>query len=280
MKRYFIFISLLILVVIGCSPIQPAEIPTSLPTVIESKYSIGSALISDRDGMTLLYVPAGEFSMGSENGASDERPVHKINLDAYWIDRTEVTNALYDKCVREGQCNPLSGTHSTTRNFYYGSVVYEDYPVIFVTWEDAQAYCSWAGRRLPTEAEWEKAARGVDGRTYPWGNDPPDNDLLNYNAAIGDTTEVGKYPKGASPYGALDMAGNGWEWVQDRYNETYYGSSPASNPLGPDSGDYRVQRGGSWIIDEHYIRAAARYWAYPLSAYNYVGFRCAMSASP
>ena len=265
---------------LGSCSLRPPQIPTALPAVTESKFGVGSTMTSDKDGMTLLYVPAGEFTMGSDSSGSDSIPVHTVYLDAFWIDKTEVTNGMYDKCLKAGQCGPHDSVHSSTRNFYYGSVVYDKYPVIFVTWEDARAYCSWAGRRLPTEAEWEKAARGVDGRTYPWGNDTPNNNLLNYNAAIGDATEVGKYPNGASPYGALDMAGNVWEWVQDWYNETYYASSPASNPLGPDSGTYRVQRGGSWVIDDHYIRSATRYWAYLMSGYNYVGFRCAMSATP
>lgn len=276
MKGYLSFVILLILFLVGCS-VRSTQIPAALPAVTESRFAIGSTMFSNKDGMTLVYVPAGEFTMGSDNGASDEMPAHTVYLDAFWIDKTEVTNAMYDQCVKDDQCIPPSGTHSTTRNFYYGSIVYDDYPVIFITWEDARTYCSWAERRLPTEAEWEKAARGVDGRVYPWGNDAPNNNLLNYTAAIGDTTEVRKYPNGASPYGALDMAGNVWEWVQDWYNETYYRSSPTSNPLGPESSDYRVQRGGSWVIDEHYIRSAARYWAYPISAYNYVGFRCARS---
>jgi serine/threonine-protein kinase len=276
MKQCVSLATLAIFCLAGCS-VRPAQVATPTQAPTESKFDIGSTLFSDKDGMTLVYVPAGEFVMGSDRGASDEKPVHSVYLDAFWIDRTEVTNAMYDKCLKAGQCNPHDSNHSNTRNPYYGNLIYDDYPVIFVTWEDASAYCAWAGRRLPTEAEWEKAARGTDGREYPWGNDTPNKILLNYNAEVGDTSKVGSYPNAASPYGALDLAGNAWEWVQDWYSETYYASSATSNPLGPDSGQYRVQRGGSWVIDEHYIRAAARYWAVPLSAYIYVGFRCARS---
>jgi len=276
MKRWISFRVLSVFFLVGCS-VQPLQSPTSPPAVTGSNPGIGSTMFSEKDGMTLVYIPAGELTMGSDQGAGDELPVHAVYLDAFWIDRTEATNAMYDKCLKAGQCNAHDSNHSSTRNPYYGNIVYDDYPVIFVTWEDASAYCAWAGRRLPTEAEWEKAARGTDGREYPWGNDGPDKIWLNYNNAVGDTSKVGDYPNAASPYGALDMAGNVWEWVQDWYGETYYASSPASNPSGPDSGQYRVQRGGSWVIDDHYIRSAARYWAVPLSAYNYVGFRCARS---
>jgi len=245
-----------------------------------------SIQISDKDGMIQVYVPAGEFLMGSADSdslaSSDEKPQHTVYLDAFWIDKTEVTNAMYALCVTAEACQPPGDTRSYTRDNYYGNSQYADYPVINVSWNDAQAYCQWAGRQLPTEAEWEKAARGINGRIYPWGNATPDSNLLNFNEQVGDTTKVGSYPNGASPYGALDMAGNVWEWVNDWYHETYYSSSPAENPPGPSSGNYRVLRGGSWIYEaqwmydaQQFVRAADRFWIGSDDGGIVFGFRCA-----
>jgi formylglycine-generating enzyme required for sulfatase activity len=240
----------------------------------------GSTMVSKKDGMVLVYVPAGEFSMGSDNGNSDETPVHKVTLDAFWIDQTEVTNAMYAKCVADGgMCPPPSAIRSEKRDDYYGVSEFDNYPVVYVNWSQASAYCSWAKRRLPTEAEWEKAARGTDGRTYPWGDESPNANLLNYKANVGDTTEGGKYPDGASIYGAYDMAGNVWEWVNDWYGKTYYKNSPASNPLGPDTDVYRVYRGGSWKGDDNSVRSGYRYGSGPSGTSDEIGFRCATGAN-
>lgn len=255
---------------------------TSLPPT--PTLEVGSTMVSEKDGMVLVYVPAGEFTMGSNFGEDNQKPEHQVVLDAFWADQTEVTNAMYAKCVAANQCDPASDTKSYTHPNYYGNSEFDEYPVINVSWNDAIAYCSWAERRLPTEAEWEKAARGTNGNTYPWGNKLPYVNLLNYNRNVGDTTEVGKYPDGASIYGALDMAGNVWEWVNDWYSETYYQSSPSSNPLGPDSGTYRVYRGGSWYAPYYYyvisgVRSANRGWWYrdpSFTPYD-LGFRCARS---
>ena len=228
----------------------PAATLTITPT---ATLQPGETQISEIDGMVLLYVPAGEFRMGSDKSVDPEAdgselPQHTVYLDAYWIDQTEATNAMYSLCVSAGTCTPPGDAGSYTRSFYYKSSQFATYPVIHVNWEQARTYCEWAGRRLPTEAEWEKAARGTDGRIYPWGNEPPAGDLVNIadsntylywrNTTIddgyADTSPVGAYPNGASPYGALDMGGNVLEWVADWYNKNTYGSSPASNPTGPE----------------------------------------------
>ncbi len=259
------------------------EVPTNTKTseivslsnqVIVSPLKIGSEMISEMDGMKLLYVPAGEFEMGSEDGDSDEQPIHTMYLDAYWIDQTEVTNTQYQQCVDDEACDSPYDTE------YFIDSNYSDHPVVNVSWYDAQNYCKWAGRRLPTEAEWEKAARGTDGRTYPWG-EGIDCNRANYGECdeFPNTFPVGHYgERGASPYGAYDMAGNVWEWVQDWYDESYYTNSPACNPAGPFNGNYRVLRGGSWQYDElRLTRSAHRDYNDSDNPYYNIGFRCAFS---
>jgi formylglycine-generating enzyme required for sulfatase activity len=229
------------------------------------------------DGMVMVYVPAGNFIMGSPDNAGfdDEHPQHVVYLDSFWIDKTEVTNRMYDLCVRAGGCTEPHDNGSFTHSRYYGSSEYDDYPVIYVDWDQANTYCAWAGGRLPTEAEWEKAARGTDGRTYPWGNNVPTCSLANFEGCASDTTAVGSYPAGASPYGALDMAGNVWQWVADWYGASYYASSPAKNPTGPSSGTDRVVRGGSWYNVVHLASSSYRNWFYPYGWSSIaIGFRC------
>jgi len=223
--------------------------------------------------MEWIQVPAGKFMMGREFGESDESPVHEVYLDTFEIGKYEVTNQQYKQCVRAGVCGrPGNQRYSTTE--------FARHPVTDISWYDEEAFCSWVGGRLPTEAEWEYTARGTDERTYPWG-EGIDDTFANY--ASDDTTEVGSYEKGVSPFGAYDMAGNVWEWTADWYSENYYAISPVSNPTGPEDGDYKkVLRGGSWDEDVLNLRVSGRAWGNPDGTWLYVvGFRCARSvASP
>lgn len=227
-----------------------------------------------------VYVPAGSFLMGSEEGPYDEQPIHEVALNGFWLDRTEVTNAQYAHCVADKECKPPNDNSSYFRDNYYSNDDFGDYPVIHVTWSDAQAFCIWAGGKLPTEAQWEYGARGPKNLTYSWGNNVPTCELANYlgkaGGCVGNTSEVGIFSNGASWVGALDMTGNVWEWVNDWYQDNYYTISPSTNPLGPESGSYRVMRGGSWDFEQHAIRASFRnILNYPWFAGYNVGFRCA-----
>ncbi|MFZ5858743.1 MAG: SUMF1/EgtB/PvdO family nonheme iron enzyme [Chloroflexota bacterium] len=233
--------------------------------------------ISPKDSMTMVYIPAGDFEMGSDN--SNEKPIHTVYLDAYWIDQTEVTNKMYSLCVSAGICQPPKGINSYSRTSYYGNPEFENYPVIYVDWDMANTYCTWAERRLPTEAEWEKSARGTTNSTYPWG-EGAGCDKANAMGCKGETTAVGEFTLGKSPFGVLDMAGNVMEWVADWYSATYYASSPRENPNGPSSGTAHVLRGGSWKSNENSIRSAYRFGLNPDMTNLYlIGFRCALNAT-
>jgi formylglycine-generating enzyme required for sulfatase activity len=223
------------------------------------------------DGATYVLVPAGDFSMGSADGNPDEQPVHTVTLDEFWIKQTEVTNDEYRRCVDAGAC-------TAPRSAHWNDPAFAAHPVVGIAWEDAQNYAGWAGGRLPTEAEWEKAAHGTEAIAYPWGNELPVPELLNYDNAVGDTLPVGSYPTGASPYGALDMAGNVEEWVADVYEGDYYGKSPAEDPPGPQSGILRVLRGGSYESGRADVRTTFRGRTLPDARYPSVGFRVLMTA--
>lgn len=192
---------------------------------------------------------------------NDEKPAHVVQEDAFWIDQVEVTNGMYSLCVAAGACRPPAKFNSDNRASYFDSLEFRDYPVVYVRWADAEAYCTWAARRLPTEAEWERAARGDDMRTYPWGDELPSQAYVNFNNYVGDTSRVGSYAAGASPFGALDMAGNVWEWVADLYKADYYEASIDTNPNGPAEtrGLYvRVIRGGSFQDERMNLRVSNR----------------------
>jgi len=264
------------------SLIPAAEYPTPQPSPpVTVTVDIGPTQISPNDGMVMVYVPAGEFLMGSDKvkdnqAEKNELPQHTVYLDAFWIDQTEVTNTMYGWCVKDQFCPLPPSSSSEKRLSYFGNSKFANYPVVNVLWSDAQTYCSWVGRCLPSKAEWEKAARGTDGRIYPWG-DVIDCAHANYHGCTGDTTAVGSYPAGASPYGALDMAGIVEEWVADWYDAAYYRNSPARNPTGPSSGGQRVFRGGSFLQYDFAVRSAWRVGEFPHDPGTLHGFRCASS---
>ena len=236
----------------------------------------------------MFLIPAGEFKMGTTpeqeqwlkdrgwwyDWMKNERPDHTVYLDAYYIDKYEVTNAQYGEFMK--------ATERSAPEFWNNSRFNQpDQPVVGVTWHDAEAYCKWAGKRLPTEAEWEKAARGTDGRQFPWGNEAPTCEYAvmddGGNGCGKDKPwPVGSKPKGVSPYGVHDMVGNVWEWVNDWYDEEYYSQSPDRNPTGPSSGRVKVLRGGSWgDSNPNGLRAASRYGFRPGYGFVNDGFRCA-----
>jgi formylglycine-generating enzyme required for sulfatase activity len=328
----FFFIALLVLTVIACksSPtlveapvdapteqltevptvvpaVTPTQVPTATPTE-EPTPSAGDTWTRLEDKMVMVYVPAGEFEMGSDGDEvgyalqlcieyrgsdtrewfEDEQPVHTVALDSFWIDQIEVTNGQYRRCVEAEACEPPD-TSPYAQDAHYGDDVYDDYPVVWVTWYEAVAYCEWAGARLPTESEWEYAARGPGGWVFPWGNEFAGT-RLNYcdagcerdwaDDAVDDgyarAAPVGSYPGGASWCGALDMAGNVSEWVADWNGD--YPSERQANPTGPLSGVARALRGGSWHDTPYYVRGAARSGFHPVVTSDGRGFRCARSS--
>ena len=229
----------------------------------------------------LVPIPAGPFLMGSTAGKDNERPQHTVALSAYWIGKYPVTNAQYQVFVRNARALPPSHWDGTTYPEGQG-----DHPVVFVSWEQATAYCQWLSQEtgkaygLPTEAQWEKAARGDDGRTYPWGDAWDAARLNSFEAGRGGTSPVGQFsPEGDSPYGCADMAGNVWEWCADWFDEAEYArraNRVVRDPGGPSEGMYRVVRGGSFInefYEWNFVRCAARYWGYAPDRFGVFGFR-------
>lgn len=289
------------------APTAPPEPAAPSPTPLPA---LGDTLVRSKDEMTMVFVPAGSFQMGSEDGDSDEKPIHEVALDAFWIDQTEVSNAQFAAFLNERGNEEEGGT--TWLEADSGNVLIEqqndgsfqpkagfaEHPVIEVSWYGAEAYCAWAEGRLPTEAEWEYAARGTEALIYPWGNEF-DGSLANFcdtnctydwkDASYDDgydrTAPVGTFSEGKSWVGAYDMAGNVWEWVNDWYEADYYTSSPRDSPLGAlveEAGDSprKVLRGGSWNVVARFLRGAYRYDVAPAARYIRIGVRCRFWPGP
>lgn len=285
-SKWFIALILLVIVITlsGCGSTPGQEVTIDMILIPAGDFEMGEDADLGLATCQELYEPYGDREC-KHTDFEDEEPIHTVSLDGYYIDKYEVTNADYLSCVEEGVCDPPKKINSYTRKEYYGNPEFDDYPVIYVSWFDAQAYCEWRGLRLPTEAEWEKAARGTDGHIYPWGDNFAgdagnfcDRDY-GYNDGYGDTSPVGSYPAGVSPYGVMDMAGNVTEWVADRYGDDYFVNSPSENPQGPTKGCCRVLKGGTWKCDGVYcVRTADRVWWFPDYKYDFIGFRCATSS--
>lgn len=292
---------------VSLPPTLTATLVPSTPPPVTREPSAGATAISAVDGMTMVYVPAGEFIMGSyvddPNAKEDEFPQHVVYLDAFWVDKYEITNAMFAHFVESTHYQTQAETAGWSWDFdgenwskqkgtnwrhplnaSQGLNGLENHPVVRVSHADAQAYCRWSGRRLLTEAEWERAARGEEGRTYPWGDlflcghanfFEPGCDSYTH------TAPVGSFSNGSSPDGILDMAGNVWEWVADWYQEDYYMFAPYNNPQGPGSGEGYVMRGGSWSTSEtSWFRASFREWGNENDSYWSTGFRCGSSDAP
>jgi serine/threonine-protein kinase len=249
------------------------------------------------DQMEQVFVDAGEFTMGTDDTdakltveggrAYPEIPMHTVYLDGYWIDKFEVTNGQYALCVDAGICKRPNYTRSYTREKYFNNPDFKNYPVLYVDWFMSRQYCEWGGRRLPTEAEWEKAARGTDKRRYPWGNEPVSGERANfcdincpknhanpnYDDGFPETAPVGSFPLGVSPYGAMDMAGNVWEWTSTMQRPYPYNATDGREEF--DKSNERIWRGGPWSNGVWWIRSTIRYRSVPSYWYGNLGFRCA-----
>jgi formylglycine-generating enzyme required for sulfatase activity len=289
----------------------PTELTILTETPMATFTSAPEVEIIDAKGISMRLVPAGEFTMGGPaetafaecqklyiGGACeqdwflDETPAHTVFLNGFYMDTYEVSNASYRECVNGGACLPPVNDKSENHSGYFSDPQYDNYPVIYVDWNMANAYCEWRGARLPTEAEWEKAARGTDGRIYPWGNSFDgtdvnfcDSNCLNgktngdYNDGYGDTAPVDSYPDGVSVYGIFNLSGNVWEWLADWYGPMYYADSPFSDPTGPVASDYasgegRSVRGGSWADYGDVLRSSNRYLVRPVYYNDMLGIRC------
>jgi serine/threonine-protein kinase len=268
------------------------ESPTSTIDLALTDTPISSDEANDNN-KTMVVIPAGEFIMGSDNGDTNEIPAHVVYINAYSIDKTEVTNGGYKLCVRDGVCqSPLQIT-SRTRPQYYGNAQFDNYPVIYIDWGMAKAYCEWRGARLPTEAEWEKAARSENSFIYSWGDEfachkgnfDDEVKIDSYVVPGGpncdgyeDTAPVSSYPAGASAYGVMDMNGNVWEWVNSQASPYPYIASDGRES--PNSGSSRVVKGGAFTSNNYFSRSSNRRFLSPITADDVTGFRCVMDVTP
>jgi formylglycine-generating enzyme required for sulfatase activity len=273
MRRMLVLIALLGLAA-NTALASPPDEKGSNALVTQQKQSQENPIVPKPPLGSMVSIPAGEFTMGSQDGDADERPAHKVTVDGFSIDVYEVTVGEYGDFLRSG------GGHLPPGWEKMNQMKYHKRPVMGVDWADASAYCKSVGKRLPTEAEWEKAARGTDGRIYPWGNDSPSSLHANYGKYgsndLEALTPVGSLEKGKGPYGAYDMAGNVWEWVSDWYDTDYYKNSPQQNPEGLPTGGFKVIRGGAWNSSAKNLRSSDRYWDPPSFRSLYLpGFRCA-----
>jgi eukaryotic-like serine/threonine-protein kinase len=279
-------------------------IPTLTPAVFTSESATSTDFVSptstplplvmkDKINKEMILVPAGEFIMGSDRGDLNEKPGHIVYLDTYYIDKTEVTNSEYSLCTREGTCQQPLLLTSRTRSKYYGDEQFDNYPVVNVDWGMAKTYCEWRDARLPTEAEWEKAARGESGSVYPWGDifschkgNFDDEDKIDPYFVPGgpncdgyvDTSPVGSFPAGASPYGVLDMSGNVWEWVNSLTSPYPYNKNDGRESA--NSSNMRSIKGGAFTANDYYSRSSNRSSDIPIASDDTTGFRCALSALP
>lgn len=280
MRRHLWFVVLLVALLVGCGQtFEPAAVPPTATPEPTPAHTLGDTQTRPADGMVVVYVPAGEFLMGSdpardEHARDNEFPEHRVYLDAFWFDQTEVTNSQYGECVAAGVCEESAYADDTDLNG-------PQQPVVGVDWDGAQIYCEWVGARLPTEAEWEYAARGPDSLIFPWGNsfDPTRLSFNTYDDGYVHSAPAGSFPSGVSWCGALNMAGNVSEWVGDWYDADYYATSPSENPAGPATAEYRATRGGSWGNPNLWCwRGAHRGYDQPWGQRPHFGFRCARPA--
>jgi serine/threonine-protein kinase len=232
-----------------------------------------------KDGSIMVYVPPGPFLMGSDQGEVAERPAHKVDLDGFYIDKYEIS---WRKWKASGLPYLPARDDRMTMVQAPDWGIHDGQPVVNVSWPEAKRYAAWAGKRLPTEAEWEKAARGTDGREYPWGDGPITNERaiwVEHPISEVSTAPVNCCQAGASPYGALNMAGNVWEWCEDSYTPDYYASSPARNPLNKHAGVLKIVRGGAMQLSPRFLRTYSRYWLSDVDRISDVGFRTAVSGA-
>ena len=274
----------------AAAPAKPPPAPEPEPAPKPGPKTTFETRGGDKREMTLI--PAGPFLRGSPDGEGrdEEHPQKTITLDAFWIDRTEVTVADFAACVAKGACKAATFRKGTPdpkakkpESCNFGMPDRDKHPMNCVNWDGASAYCAWAGKRLPTEAEWEKAARGGDGRKYPWGEEAPSCERacmvkgMSYGCGARISCPVGTRTAGASPYGALDMAGNVYEWVKDSYNRGYYAKAPDANPINTERTPFRPVRGGAYSSDADGVRATQRSSFKKDERISFVGFRCAMA---